>query len=132
MKYERIKYEDLNDKQKEKYNYQKISAVLADYGFITIPLSDDWNGADFLAVHKDGDTLKIQLKGRMSFAKKYLSKDLHICFRDADTWYLYPHDDLLEMVNIKTSLDWEQKGLYTFPSLSKANREILKKWIISA
>lgn len=131
MKYERVKYDDLNDRQKEKYNYQKVGAVLADYGFITIPLSDDWNGADFLAVHKDGDTIKVQLKGRMSFAKKYLGKDLHICFRETDTWYMYPHDEVLELVNIQSSVDWTQKGIYTFPKLSSAHREFLKQFVIS-
>jgi hypothetical protein len=60
----RIKYEQLNARQRENYNYQNLSAVLADYGFVTMRLSDDWEGADLIAQHINGDTfLKIQLKG---------------------------------------------------------------------
>jgi hypothetical protein len=47
-----IKYEELNARQQEAFNLQKVSAVLADYGFVTIPLSSDWGGADFIAQHK--------------------------------------------------------------------------------
>ena len=64
MKLEKVQYEDLNSKQKEIYNFQKVAAILADYGFNCIKLADDWQGADFLAYHKDGgQTLKVQLKG---------------------------------------------------------------------
>ncbi len=62
---------DLNARQKENYNFQKISAVLADYGFVTLRLSDDWNGADFIALHKSGESLRVQLKARLSFSRKY-------------------------------------------------------------
>ena len=79
--FKKIKYSLLNAKQKENYNFQKVSAVLADYGYTCIKLSDDWNGADFLANHVDGITLlRVQLKGRLTFATKYLGKDLWICF----------------------------------------------------
>lgn len=67
-----IRYDDLNAKQKEIYNFQKIAAALADYGFNCIKLQDDWLGADFLAYHKDGSqTLRVQLKGRVTIDKKY-------------------------------------------------------------
>ena len=60
MKLEKVQYEDLNSKQQEIYNFQKVAAVLADFGFNCIKLADDWQGADFLAYHKDGDqTLKV-------------------------------------------------------------------------
>jgi len=85
----KIKYEDLNSKQKEIYNFQKVASVLADYGFNCIKLADDWCGADFLAYHKNGaETLKVQLKGRLSIDKKYLGKDLFIAFPVDQTWYL--------------------------------------------
>ncbi len=54
MQFKKIEYKNLNVKQKESYNYQKVSALLADYGFIIIKLDDDWQGADFLALHIDG------------------------------------------------------------------------------
>ena len=50
----RIRYADLNARQKENYNFQKVSAVLADFGFTTLRLTDDWQGADFIAQHIDG------------------------------------------------------------------------------
>lgn len=127
--YTRISYDQLNAKQKERYNYQKVSAVLADYGFITIPLADDWNGADFLAVPTQGDVLKIQLKGRLTFMKKYLGKGLHICFRNNQTWYLYPHDELLKKVSsekkIRNTESWREEGAYSFPKLTTYILKIL-------
>jgi hypothetical protein len=135
MKYTKINYEDLNSKQKEKYNYQKVSSVLAEYGFITLLLSDDWNNADFLAVHKDGDVLKVQLKGRMTFDKKYEGKDLHICFPFNGNWYLYPHDELLlqlaNTANIKNTDSWSSEGKYSFPTLSAQNEQILRPFKIN-
>ncbi len=41
-----IDYTALKPRQKENYKFQKVSAVLADYGFATIRLSDDWQGID--------------------------------------------------------------------------------------
>ncbi len=129
MKYSKVRYEDLNAKQQERFNYQKVSAVLADFGFITIALSDDWDGADFLALHRDGDTLKVQLKGRMTFDKKYLGKDLYICFRDENQWYLYPHDLLFKRVSTVVSIDasksWSLEGKYSFPRLSEQHKQLL-------
>ncbi len=56
-------------------------------------LANDWNGADFLAHHMvTGETLKIQLKGRVSIAKKYIGKDLWIVCPLEDRWLAIPHD----------------------------------------
>lgn len=100
----KIDYNILNARQKESWNFQKVSAVFADYAFITIRLSDDWNGADFVAQHLSGTTLNVQLKGRLSFCKKYLGKKLQICFRDGDQWYLYPHDPILKHFLLTTKI----------------------------
>lgn len=135
MKYSRVIYDTLNAKQKESYNYQIISAVLADYGFITVPLSNDWNGADFLAIHKDGDVLKVQLKGRMTFDKKYIGKDLFICFRNGVDWFIYPHDEILDTIastsNIKQSDSWQNDGAYSFRQLSGSNKALLEEFKIA-
>lgn len=65
--FSRVEYSCLNSRQKENFNYQKIAGVLADYGFITHRLSDDWNGADFIAQHIDGVLfLRVQLKGGLA------------------------------------------------------------------
>lgn len=131
----KIKYGLLKAKQKENYNYQKLSGVLADYGFVTMRLSDDWQGADLIAQHIDGDTfLKIQLKGRLTFCDKYLRKSIHIAFPYGDVWFLYPHDELLERIHglrgIKLTQTWTRKGEYSFSVPSKLLRQLLKPYEI--
>jgi len=95
-KYEKVQYSDLKAKAQEAYNFQKASAVLADYGFVTNLLKYDWLGADFLAQHIDGDWLKIQLKGRLTTSPDYENKNIYIMFEDKvdSQWYLFPHDKL--------------------------------------
>src|SRR5688572_2117921 len=83
-----IKYAELTSRQKEIYNFQKVAALLADHGFNCIKLADDWQGADFLAYHKDGDTtLKVQLKGRATIGASYLGKGLHMAFPIHGQWH---------------------------------------------
>jgi hypothetical protein len=92
----RVTYVRLNARQEENYNFLKVSAVLADYGYVTMRLSDDWQGADFIAQHiHDRTFLRVQLKSRLSFDRKYEGKDLYVVFKDVRDWYLYPHDELL-------------------------------------
>ena len=74
--FQRINPDDLNGRQKEIYNFQKSAALLADYGFNCIKLTDDWQGADFLAHHFDGTTtLKVQLKARLTIDRKYTGQN---------------------------------------------------------
>ena len=96
----RVSYEDLKTKQREIYNFQKAAAALADYGFNCIKLQDDWEGADFLAYHKDGGTLRVQLKGRgLTIAQKYLKQqDLYLCFGSDAARYLILHNELVEII----------------------------------
>ena len=44
MKLRKIKYTDLNSKQKEVFNFQKVAGKLSDYGYNCIKLADDWQG----------------------------------------------------------------------------------------
>jgi len=128
MKLQKIKYSDLNPKEKEMYNFQKVSAKLADYGFTTIWLNNDWQGADFIAVHTDGVTvIKVQLKGRLSFNKKYIGKNIFICFIENGSVYLYLHDDLLKEVEYRISdKTYLSKGSWSTPKLSKQNKRLLE------
>jgi len=137
---ERVNYTKLNHRQKENYNFAKISGILADYGFNCIRLSDDYNGADFLAIHTNQDLiLQVQLKGRLTFAKKYeKKKDLYITFQEkkSDTWYIYHHDDLLEKITelkpeIKETKSWKDKGEYHWSNIPKHFEEILDEYIIN-
>ena len=129
----KINYSELNDKQKESYNFQKVSAILADYGYVTIRLSDDWNGADFIAQHHSGSFIKVQLKSRITFDKKYKGKDIFICFPNNGDWYLYPHDEALalyESNRFANSDSWKKKGIYHWSRLSKEQKPELKKYIL--
>ncbi|WP_078121926.1 hypothetical protein [Thiosocius teredinicola] len=130
MNLKKISYEELNSRAKEIYNFQKVSAVLADYGFATMWLNNDWEGADFIAVHVDGVThLKVQLKGRLSFAKKYRGKNIHICFRENGETYLYPHDEVLGEVESRISdQTWVVEGKWSSNKLSKANQLLLEPY----
>ena len=124
MSFNKINYANLNPKQKEIYNFQKLSAVLADYGYNCIKLADDWQGADFLAYHKDGqETLRVQLKARLTIDKKYLNKDLYMAFPCNGAWYLLAHDDLVKFVNSHTQWlntpSWTVKGNYHSASPSQ-------------
>ena len=75
ISFEKVDYRKLNSRQQEAYNFQKISAVLADFGYLTIRLSDDWNGADFIAQHfKSKSFIGVQLKGRLCFYQKYCER----------------------------------------------------------
>ena len=129
MHLRRVVYRELNGKQKEIYNFQKVAAMLADYGFNCIKLDDDWMGADFLAYHKDGvQTLRVQLKGRLTISKKYTGKDLYICFRHRDDWYLVSHDTLVDIVGVTANWlntpSWG-KGQYSSTKPSQKTLEAL-------
>jgi frataxin-like iron-binding protein CyaY len=118
MDFKQIEYQELNARQQENYNFAKLAATLADYGFSALRLSDDWQGADLIAIHIDGATyLKVQLKGRLTFDKKYLGKSIWIAFRTAGSWYLYDHDTWLEEIarkHIENSKAWREDGEYSW------------------
>ena len=126
IKFERVSYRSLNSRQKENFNFQKASAFLADYGYVTLRLSDDWQGADFIAYHVSGDSfLKVQLKGRLTIDKKYKDKGIWIGFNDRDdqgVWYVLPHDDFLRWALVNTNVgntkSWNVNGVYHWPKLS--------------
>jgi hypothetical protein len=129
MKLQRIEYRDLNARQKENFNFQKVSAILADYGFVTLRLSDDWQGADFIALHISGEVLRVQLKSRLTFDKKYRGKELYVAFGESGDWYLYPHDELFDKVlqttKIGDTASIRERGGYTFPQVPHAIRDLV-------
>lgn len=134
-----IAYSSLNSRQKENYNFQKLSAVLANYGFVvTFRLSDDWQGADFIAQHIDGDTfLKVQLKSRLTFAKKYFQKRIYVAFfeLEKDVWYLYPHDKLMKNVlkirDFTGTKSWKIDGVQSYSSIPAKIRPLLKPFTVT-
>lgn len=136
MNFDKVPYAELNSRQKENYNFQKISGILADYGFVTLRLSDDWGGADFIAKHINGDDyIKVQLKGRISIDKKYMGKDVWIAFPNNTCWYLVPHDAMVNYLlgnsTIKDSKSWETYGGYSIGGLiGKRHVEFFGKYKI--
>ena len=120
--FNRVSYDSLSSRQRENYNFAKIAARLADYGFNCMRLSDDWQGADFIAIHVDNETfLKVQLKGRLAIEKKYCDKDIFIAFLFGDDCYVYPHDEFIEYCKKRGSLgkhgstkSWDKRGLWSW------------------
>jgi hypothetical protein len=130
-----INYKDLNSRQKENYNFQKLAAELADFGFNCLWLNDDWQGADFIACHIDGNLfLKTQLKGRLTLDKKYIGKDIYIAFNQGNKWYLYPHDivcdQFISLGLMSGTSSWNEKGQYSWPNIPKHIMNYLDKYSI--
>jgi len=133
MKLEKIKYKELGNKAKETYNFQKLSAILVDYGYATNWLNVDFESADFIAVHFNGiDIIKIQLKGRMTIDKKYLNKEIYMAFPLKGDFYLLPHDELVSVARESTtwleSSSWTDKGGYSSQSPSSETLKLLKQY----
>lgn len=131
--FQRIEYGKLNPRQQENYNFQKVAGRLADYGFNCLKLNDDWQSADFLAVHVDGNTcLKVQLKGRLTLDNKYCGKDVYVAFLIGNECYVYPHDTILKAVlargNVSETRSWADDGKYTWRDLPLWARELLNEY----
>jgi hypothetical protein len=132
-KFKPVSYRDLNSRQQENFNFQKVAAHLADYGFNCLRLSDDWQGADFIACHVNGETfLKVQLKGRLTFEKKYEGKAIHIAFLHKNECYVYPHDELLNKLikqgKLGKSDHWKKNGIWSWSNLPSWAKEILSEY----
>ena len=125
MNLDLFNYKESSNKAKETYNYQKIVGVFADYGYECVWLNNDTFGADFLANHQD-HTLRIQLKTRLTFDKKYIENDLWIVYIDKDDVIMYKHDELL--LQIPEALEYMYKNNTETWSTAATNkkREILK------
>jgi len=122
----KIKYSELNAKQKENYNFHKVSAALADYGYNSMRLSDDWQGADFIAISGD-DMIKVQLKGRFTIDKKYIGKNIYVAFIENENIKIYKHDEALKVIpeNVKTSKSWKEAGNYSWGKTPKYFNELI-------
>ena len=122
--FNRVSYNSLNSRQKENYNFAKIAARLADYGYNCMRLSDDWQGADFIASHFNDETfLKVQLKGRLAIDRKYCNKEVYIAFLYEDNCFIFPHDEFLDHTKKRGSLGargstnlWDSRGIRSWPT----------------
>ncbi len=121
VKFTRVCYNDLNRRQKENFNFQKVASCFAEYGFNCLKLSDDWQGADFIACHINGnDFLKIQLKGRLTFEQKYRDKNIYIAFLDGNDCFVYPHDIVWEIIQDKRKHKFQDRSWPTVPKWARA------------
>lgn len=117
----KLRYDELGNKQKESYNFHKVTAKLADYGFSCYPLKNDWQNADFVAYDLNSNTrLFVQQKARLTIDKKYQGKELIICFPllpNTEKWVFIPHDELISLLkDLKapyfSTSSWQTNGNY--------------------
>tara|TARA_R110002072_G_scaffold203959_1_gene362005 strand:+ start:515 stop:907 length:393 start_codon:yes stop_codon:yes gene_type:complete len=125
----KIIYSQLNSKQKENYNFHKVASALADYGYNSLRLNDDWQGADFIAINGD-DMIKIQLKGRFTVDKKYIGKEIFIAFIENNIIKLFNHDEAVSILtdNIKNSKSWDDLGGYSWGKTPKIYSSIIREF----
>lgn len=127
----RVTYSALKSKEKESYNFAKVTGFLADYGFECSAVNSDGHGADMIAYHYlSGKLFAIQLKGRPGVYRKYQGKNLWMAFidREKNTLCLYPHDQAVEQFEQSSSADtssWIDKGEYTYTRSGKTPFEAL-------
>ena len=124
----KVSYKDLNSKQKENYNYHKVASALAEYGYDSMRLNNDWEGADFISVKGD-DMIKVQLKGRFTLSEKYKNKDLYIAFIEDGIIKLYLHDEALAIAtsNITDSKSWTENESYSMNQTPKHYSQVIKE-----
>lgn len=117
----KVEYKNLNARQKENYNFHKVASALAEYGYNSMRLNDDWQGADFIAI-KNEEMIKVQLKGRFTIDKKYLGKDIYIAFIEDQVIKIYNHDHVVHSLSgsILETESWKVKGSYSWGKTPKS------------
>ena len=132
--FEPVEYAALNSRQKENSNFQKVAARLADFGYNCLRLIDDWQGADFIACHINGETfLKVQLKGRFTVERKYVGKDIFIAFLWSDACFVYPYDQILDELILRGLMDekstvWRKQGYRSWPQPPSWAHDLLSEY----
>ena len=126
---EKVDYTKLNSRAQENYNADKLGALMADYGYHCMRLSDDFNGADMIALREGAETLHIQLKGRVMIKPEYMNKGLYIAFPINGDFYVLLHDTLVEICGDRGYLEtraWREQGKWHVGTPPKAMIETLK------
>ncbi len=112
--------------------------MLADYGFDSVRLTDNWQCADFFAVHKDdGRILKVRHMRRTMIERRHIGKDLHVCFPIEGVWHLVSHDELIRIVeethpSTLETHSWTKLGVYEWPTAPLWAREKLKAYALDS
>ena len=128
--FKKVVYGQLNARQKEVHNFHLVCALLAQHGYASYLVRDDWSGADFVARHMlSGEMLAVQLKPRVVFDKKYQNKEIWIAFRDGSAAYVYPHDRILaaylETNSMTTNRSWQRDGSVSWSRITRDLRSLL-------
>ncbi|MFC1609554.1 hypothetical protein ACFL6C_01220 [Myxococcota bacterium] len=103
----------------EARNAHSLCIALIEQGWI--PAKPDYDeGVDLMAWHeKRGKTRAIQLKGRLTVAKKYLGRGIWLAFPASGWWYMVSHDWVLEQKpEVKKTKSWKHGGEYNWPRLT--------------
>lgn len=134
----KVEYKDLGSKEQESYNAAKLMTLMAEYGYLeACKVNGDKWGADLLFYRSsDSDVKKVQLKGRATFAKHYIGKNIHIAFPHKGGWYVYPHDEAIGDCEGKSTWigteSWDSPtGGYSWGNPPKWMLSELEKWRIS-
>ena len=122
----KVDYKSLNARQKENYNFHKVASALAEYGYNSMRLNDDWQGADFIAIKGD-EMIKVQLKGRFTIDKKYLGKEIYIAFIEDEVMKIYDHDEVVNSLtgSILETESWKVNGNYSWPKTPNAYSDVI-------
>ena len=131
-------YDSLGSKEQESFNASQLKAVMSHWGYLeAFSINGDKWGADILFYRShDGDVLKVQLKGRPVLDKHYTGKDIYIAFEDkrSKTWYLYPHDDVMNQVigtgRLVGTESWDNHGGWSWSYSPAWLSKILMQWIL--
>ena len=137
--FERVSYDTLTARQQENFNFHKVAAHLADFGFNCMRLTDDWLGADFIALHNDGQRFfRVQLKTRLVIDKKYSGRELYIAFIDRrdNEIYFYPHDQVRDELlahgeklgTLSNTVSWCERGGYSWGRLSEQLKKLMSPY----
>lgn len=137
MRFERIDLSQMSPSEVRKYNYNKVTAALSDYGFSTELLPEGQFVWDFVATQEHtGKKIKVLIRPQMTLEKKFLGKDIYICFLEGSNWYIYPHDQHYEHVRITSNLmdtsSWKKEGTFTVSKLSAQNKLAIAPFKIAA
>ncbi len=112
-----------------------LSSALLDLRYnVFLPVFDE--GVDLIAHREEDQDVKIvQQKSRWTINKKYAGRNIWIAFPDDDTWYLVPHDDMLnwpEVQNYLRTASWRDNGIYHVARPSRALRLRLEPFSLGA
>ena len=124
-------YRSLTARQKEAYNFERVSKVLAHHGYDCHWLPDPRDNADFLARHRSsGNEKRVQLTSRCLIDKKYENQELWVAFPVDDNWYFLEHDELRDLVSehtgALTTKSWMQGNRYSWPAPSPGLLEAIR------